>query len=852
MMDVERIREGNPIVDVVGEIFDLKQQGSHFIGTQHDSLVVNPATGWYHWNSRDEHGDVFDFAGRHLLGHGSHWSSHDPGQFFDVVKVLAERAGIPVAIVDKETRQQYQSERVLIRRLQQVLQSCPEALDYATQRRGWSEETLQREQLGFMPADKRPLLKNLELSDKWLAVINRFPSNMLVYVHMQNGRLVYLSGRSIEGKQHYNPPCDLIGERQPYFNQCYHRGCDTVAVVEGQADAITLSQWGIPAVALAGMNSSAELIDQLKNHRRVYIMLDNTTQARLQALELARQIGSTACLPVLPAAIKDANEWLVKQQATAKQVQAVLNAAQPLIEAEVQHIKPLTGLARQDAVNDLIQRAASWDKLEQAALKRLFKDHIGISCTYFNDMLKAHQKNQPTGQTGQPTILSDDIPLLSPALGFTEDTALVTVSIMERTARNRLNIQPYLVTSQRELRRLDDAQIIELDGKEAALRVIPEGTEFLMRWRYRDIQRFLEGETVDPTQVFLAVHDLFTKHIDFTSDVDASIVTLWVIGTYFYTGFMAYPYLALNGPKNSGKSTVLSVAKPLAFNMVTSSDLTGPSLFRLIHQNACSVGIDEAERYHNPRDPEMQQIRQLLNSGYKPGMPAIRLMGDDMKPKAFDVYSPKMLANIMGLEDILASRCIAIPMRRTNRKMPVFPPTYDGAPIRHLLYTLALTHFREIQHNYRHRPELHRLNNRSHELWSPLVALAAFFEEAGQLEGLVESIQEAAERDVVLSEGKALSPREEAILQSLELLTRDREDDTTWVKAVDLRAQVRELLVIPEDKMGSAQWVGHIMKRLQLTDRTRRKAYSGGQMYLIQRKQVEDMMDRYEVETVEN
>jgi multiple sugar transport system ATP-binding protein len=48
----------------------------------------------------------------------------------------------------------------------------------------------------------------------------------------------------------------------------------------------------------------------------------------------------------------------------------------------------------------------------------------------------------------------------------------------------------------------------------------------------------------------------------------------------------------------------------------------------------------------------MQQIRQLLNSGYKAGMPAIRLIGEDMKPQAFDVYSPKILAAIAGLEDI--------------------------------------------------------------------------------------------------------------------------------------------------------------------------------------------------------
>jgi hypothetical protein len=184
--------------------------------------------------------------------------------------------------------------------------------------------------------------------------------------------------------------------------------------------------------------------------------------------------------------------------------------------------------------------------------------------------------------------------------------------------------------------------------------------------------------------------------------------------------------------------------------------------------------------------------------------------------------------------------------------MPVFPPACDGARIRHMFYMVALTHFSEIQHNYRHRPELHRSNNRSHELWSPLGALAACFEEAGQLGGSVEFIQKAARRDVVLSGGKALSPREEAILQSLELLTRDAADDNVWIKASDLRAQVGELLDIPEDKMGSAQWVGHLMKCLQFTDRTRRKAYSGGQMYLIQPKQVKDMMTRYDVETVEN
>jgi hypothetical protein len=52
----------------------------------------------------------------------------------------------------------------------------------------------------------------------------------------------------------------------------------------------------------------------------------------------------------------------------------------------------------------------------------------------------------------------------------------------------------------------------------------------------------------------------------------------------------------------------MRMLQPLAFNMVSTSDPTGPSMFRLIHYTSCTVGIDEAERYHNPKDPGMQQI----------------------------------------------------------------------------------------------------------------------------------------------------------------------------------------------------------------------------------------------------
>jgi hypothetical protein len=275
----------------------------------------------------------------------------------------------------------------------------------------------------------------------------------------------------------------------------------------------------------------------------------------------------------------------------------------------------------------------------------------------------------------------------------------------------------------------------------------------------------------------------------------------------------------------------------------------GPSMFRLIHQTSCTVGIDEAERYHNPKDPGMQQIRQLLNSGYKQGMPAIRLIGEDMKPQVFDVYSPKILAAIAGLEDILASRCIAIPMHRTDKKMPSFPPDFDGAPLRHQLYVLALTSFQQMYRNYFERPELHKLHNRSGELWSPLVALVAYFEELGGISGLLDAISDAASWDEQLSEGKALSDREEAVLQALEMITRG-ENDVMWIKSAVLLEQVARLLGQPVEKLGDAQWIRHILKRLHLLDDTRHNRGMDGMTYAVQPIEVIDMMGRYDVAVI--
>jgi DNA primase len=326
---------------------------------------VTPQTGQYFWNSRTEYGDVFDFVGRHVPGYDNRWNNRDATQFMEAVNHLAQRAGISLDNQTDFHKSYAWAERQLVMRLHEMLLKTPPALTYVTQTRGWQPATIKAARLGFMPQDKRLLLADLNLPDKWKTVISKFPSGMLVYIHLEKGRLSYLSGRSIEGKQHYNPPRELLGERRSYYNHVYTPDVDCLVLVEGQADAITFAEWGVPALAIAGMHLSDELMASIKkSHKRVFVALDNTPEAMEKNREIARTLGATALIPRLPSEVKDANDWLAKHGTTGEDVQTVLNKAKTWLQAETERIAYLEGLERKDGLRALFQYALDLDEME--------------------------------------------------------------------------------------------------------------------------------------------------------------------------------------------------------------------------------------------------------------------------------------------------------------------------------------------------------------------------------------------------------------------------------------------------------------------------------------------------------
>jgi hypothetical protein len=72
------------------------------------------------------------------------------------------------------------------------------------------------------------------------------------------------------------------------------------------------------------------------------------------------------------------------------------------------------------------------------------------------------------------------------------------------------------------------------------------------------------------------------------------------------------------------------------------------------------------------------QLICIKGKHFSKGMPAIRLIGEDMKPQAFDVYSPKILAVITGLKMCLPAAASLSPCAALTRKCHFFHPISVG------------------------------------------------------------------------------------------------------------------------------------------------------------------------------
>lgn len=276
----------------------------------------------------------------------------------------------------------------------------------------------------------------------------------------------------------------------------------------------------------------------------------------------------------------------------------------------------------------------------------------------------------------------DEADILRPGMDFKDGRTYVTVpallTVMKQVKRGKLTIE----VPERQ------KGIAVVDSEGGRFRYLPEDVEKNTgysfpdnvvlpkdrRWSGTSIEAFRAGSAPppNPVQLYNDIRTVYETYVEFSREEYYDVMTLFVMGSYMFRLFKSLGYIHFNGTAASGKSQNLNILNALAFNTVWASSMSSAALYRSLAGNPGTVCIDEAEGWEGERGEE---LRRILNSGYLDGSTVHRVekgAGDKFYVAQFEAYSPKAIASINPLDQVIGSRCLIVSMRPALRKIPEF------------------------------------------------------------------------------------------------------------------------------------------------------------------------------------
>ncbi|HXH35001.1 MAG TPA: DUF3631 domain-containing protein, partial [Plantibacter sp.] len=214
------------------------------------------------------------------------------------------------------------------------------------------------------------------------------------------------------------------------------------------------------------------------------------------------------------------------------------------------------------------------------------------------------------------------------------------------------------------------------------------------------------------------------------SEVQAAVVALWIVHSWAIDAADTTPYLHISAPtKRSGKSRLLDVLEVLVRKPLKAGGATEAALFRGIADRTPTLLFDEIDSIFGPKARDHEDLRALLNNGYRRGTPVLRCVGEGTKQTAteFDVFCVKALCGIGRLPDTLADRALPILLKRKAKSETVERFRYKhaqaaAAGLRERAEGWAEMHLDRLAEATPELPD--ELDDRAQDVSEPLLAIA--------------------------------------------------------------------------------------------------------------------------------
>ena len=399
---LEQPKAKNDIVDVIGSYIKLERRGytywacCPFHHEKTPSFAVNAADRYYHCFGCGVSGDVIGFI-----------KNYENVDFRQAVEILAARAGLEVPAYDDRAAEESARRKKKLDRLHLLMRDTARFylsnlysgraqahLEY-TAKRGLSPTIMKKFGLGAsldfssLPEflldrgyTREECLESGACSETNGRIFDSLGGRLIVPIIDQMDEVIAFGGRLLEksdrAKYKNTRETVLFNKSRTLFNLNQVKklrragGLNSLIMVEGYMDAISLAQAGFPNV-VASMGTSLTK-DQARLCKRyaddVFISYDGDfagQKANLRGLDIMKQEGLKVRVVPLPDGL-DPDDVIQKQGAAA--YQACLDHAMPLIDFRIHAAKSKYDLSRSDDRRDYVRDALQIVREAESATER--------------------------------------------------------------------------------------------------------------------------------------------------------------------------------------------------------------------------------------------------------------------------------------------------------------------------------------------------------------------------------------------------------------------------------------------------------------------------------------------------
>jgi hypothetical protein len=351
---------------------------------------------------------------------------------------------------------------------------------------------------------------------------------------------------------------------------------------------------------------------------------------------------------------------------------------------------------------------------------------------------------------------------------------------------------------------------------------------------------------VKPNEVFTKLKELLKNYIDLP-DSDYTLLSTWILGSYFFPIFSAYSYLHIKAPKGSGKTQCLSFINQTSFNAVKAL-ATLPAMRDTVNSLRGTFLVDQADNLKHPNNKEFLNI---LTDSYKRGCGDQRKMvsdkGKNWIVQEFQTYGPKAFASIYSLPEDLRDRSLLIALTKSKKNFqPLDEENSIWKEMRGDLYKLLISVFWDVSALYELRGAEYRQNptlfGRQLELWLP-------FEVIMTVVGVLKDEQELIKTKFNAQYGYTESQANELEKSIIETLLHEIGNKTELILSPkEIADKISTEIFESKDgyvseKQKSAQ-VGKKINKFNLSTK-KLPRNKNGERYLFTREQVQKVFDGY-------